>query len=147
MSNIMRFALNLNLIDVICDNSLRNTYAGGKVNGFSFDIRLNYYRGHFLSVIDEFTVKVDGKEMSLEKIRFHLNEKNFGLCELKECYSEFWNILDPATITVEQPQGLDAGCHEIDVTLFFRSPYMAIGPDHQYMPVNSCGSKKLVLSA
>ncbi len=40
----MALGLRINLVDVICDDSLRNTYINGKKQGFQFDIRLGYYQ-------------------------------------------------------------------------------------------------------
>ena len=54
--------------------------------------------------------------------------------------------VEPATIKVIYPGGLPEGEHKIDVTLFFRSPYMPIGPDHRYMPVDSCGTKTMAIT-
>lgn len=142
----MAFAMRINFVDVVVDNSLKNVYLNDKIMGYQFDIRLSYYRGHFLSVIDEFKIKVDGEEVPNEIIKFCINGKEFSPIEFDKCYSEFWQIIEPATIRVFCPGGLEAGEHDIDVTLFFRSPYMSIGPNHQYMPVDSCGSKRLTLN-
>lgn len=139
----MGFAMRMNFVDVVVDDSLKNVKVNGKNIGYQFDIRLSYYRGHFLSVIDEFGVKVDGKEVPAETIKFCINGKEFSPIEFDKCYTEFWQVIEPATIKVFCPEGLSEGEHDIDVTLFFRSPYMPIGPDHQYMPVDSCGSKTL----
>lgn len=59
----MAFALRINFVDVVCDDSMKNVFANGKKVGYQFDIRLSYYRGHFLSVIDEFRVKLDRKSV------------------------------------------------------------------------------------
>ena len=142
----MGFAMRMNFVDVVVDNSLKNRYLDGKKIGYQFDIRLSYYRGHFLSVIDQFEVAVDGEKVPDDDIRFCINGKEFGVAQLESCYTEFWNVIKPATIKVHKPGGLAEGEHKVDVTLFFRSPYMPIGPDHQYMPVDSCGSKTLPVS-
>jgi len=141
----MGYAMRINFVDVVVDDSLKNSYVNGKKLGYEFQIRLSYYRGHFLSVIDEFGVKVDGKEVPNETIKFCINGKEFSPCEFERCYTEFWQVIEPATIRVFSPGGLSAGEHEIDVTLMFRSPYMPIGPDHQYMPVDGCGCKVLTI--
>ena len=69
----MAFAMRINFVDVVCDDSMKNIFANGKKVGYQFDIRLSYYRGHFLSVIDEFGVKLDGEEVPTEDIKFCLH--------------------------------------------------------------------------
>lgn len=142
----MAFAMRINFVDVVVDDSLKNYSVNNTKMGYEFQIRLSYYRGHFLTVIDEFGVKVDGLEIPGENIKFCINGKEFSPNEFDKCYTEYWNVMEPATIRIFQPGGLDKGEHEIDVTMFFRSPYMPIGSDHQYMPIDGCGSKKLMLA-
>lgn len=139
----MGFAMRMNFVDVVVSDSLKHYYVDGKKMGYQFDIKLSYYRGHFLSAIDQFGVKVDGFDVPAERIRFCINGKEFGAAELDKCYSEFWQAIESATIKVIYPGSLPSGEHRIDVTLFLRAPYMPIGPDHQYMPIDSCGSKMM----
>lgn len=140
----MAVAMRINNVDVVVDNSLKNLLVNGKKIGCQFEIRLSYYRGHFLSVIDRFGVKIDGEEIPAEDLRFCLHGKEFGISELHDLVSEFWLILEPATIKVFKQGGFTPGEHEIDVTLMLHSPYMPIS-DTEYMPIDSCGSKKLIL--
>lgn len=143
----MAFALKMAIVDPIVDSSLHNTMLNGKQTGFQVKIRLSYYRGHFLSVIDELGLEVDGVKVPSQDITFSLNGKEFSLCELESCYHEFWNICDAATLTVCKPGGLEKGQHHIKLTLMLRSPYMPIGvkPDGNriFMPVDSGGEKTL----
>ncbi len=140
----MAFAMRINFVDVICDNSLKSLFVNGKKSGYQFDIRLSYYRGHFLSVIDQLEVKLDGQEVPKEAIKFCLHGKEFGISQLHDLVSEFWTIIEPATIKVFQAGGIESGEHNIDVTLMFHSPYMPIS-ETKYMPIDSCGSKMLTL--
>ncbi|HHV12301.1 MAG TPA: hypothetical protein GXX75_18650 [Clostridiales bacterium] len=139
----MAFALRMNLVDAISDHSLKNTYINGKKSGYQFEVRLNYYRGHYLSDIEEFEVTVDGLKVKEQDIKFCINEKEFDVCQLGECYTEFWTVLEPATVRVYKKGGLSAGEHKIDFKVIFRSPYMPIGPDHQYMCYDGSGIKTL----
>lgn len=136
--------LRLNFVDVVCDDSLKNIYANGKKVGFEFKVRLSYYRGHFLSTIDALGVKVDGEEIDTNNIRFALKGKEYGAVQLSSLVNEFWPIIEPATIKVFYPGGLEKGQHEIDFSLYFRSPYMAIG-ENEYVPSDSCGKKDLII--
>lgn len=141
----MAFAMRINFVDVVCDNSLKHIFANGKKVGYEFDIRLSYYRGHFLSVIDEFAVTVDDEEVPEADIRFCIHGREFGISQLHDLVSEFWQITEPAAIRVFKAGGLPAGDHHIDVKLMFHSPYMPIS-EKTYMPIDGCGSKILTLA-
>ena len=145
MENIMTYTMKFYFFDPVVDNSLRNIWLDGKKIGYSVDIAINYYRGHFLSVIDVLELYIDGNRVDDELIRFEINGKSFGLCDLKECYKEFWNVRDDATLSVYCPGGLAEGEHEVKLVMYIRSPYMATGPDHQYMPVDFSGTKTLTI--
>ena len=142
----MGFAMRMNFVDVVVSDSLRNYYVDNKKMGYQFDIRLSYYRGHFLSVIDEFAVIVDGFEVPNERIKFCINGKEFSPVEFDKCYTEFWQVIEPATIRIFYPDGLPEGEHNIEVKLVFRSPYMPIGPNHRYMPVDGSRSKTMEIT-
>jgi hypothetical protein len=142
----MAFSMKLPFVDVVCDDSLVNTYVNGKKLGYEFQIRLSNYRGHFLSCIEEFVVAVDGNEVNSDDITFCLNEKEFTLRQLPSLISEFWNLIEPATIKVFAPGGLTEGEHHIVVKLMLRIPYMAVPgskKEHDYAKLDSCGSKTL----
>ncbi|MDQ0972232.1 hypothetical protein QFZ31_002110 [Neobacillus niacini] len=142
----MAFSMRLPFVDVVCDDSLVNTYVNGKKLGYEFQIRLSNYRGHFISCIEEFVVAVDGNEVNSDDITFCLNEKEFTLRQLPSLISEFWNLIEPATIKVFAPGGLTEGEHHIDVKMMLRIPYMAVPgskKEHDYAKLDSCGSKTL----
>ena len=69
----------------------------------------------------------------------------FGIAQLHDLVSEFWQITEPATIKIFKDGGIAAGEHYVDVKLMFHSPYMPIS-DTEYMPIDGCGSKKLTLA-
>ena len=136
----MAIAMRVNYTDVLRDGTLKNFYVNGEKMGYQFDIRLSYYRGHFLSVIDELTLKVDGREVKEEDIIFCLHAKEVGVNQLKGATSEFWGIKEPATIRVFQKDGLETGNHEVDFHMIFRSPYMPIS-ETEFMPIDSSECK------
>ena len=140
----MPIALRLNFTDVVRDHSLKSIYAGGRKVGYQFDVRLSYYRGHFLSTIDELSVKVDGNEIAGNDITSCLRGREYGLAQLHDLVDVFWPIIEPATIKIFADGGLEEGEHKIDFHMIFRSPYMEIGKD-TYMPVDSSGVKTLTL--
>lgn len=137
--------LRINFVDVIIDNSLKNvlTNSGEKV-GFQFDIQLSNYRGHYLSCIDEFELRIDDEIIDPNIIRFCINGKQFPVNDLKYLRSEYWNLLNPATIKVINLDGLDSLVHSIDLKLILRVPYMPIPiGEHNYVPLDSSGIKSM----
>lgn len=142
----MALEMRINFVDVICDGSLKNTYAGGRATGYEFDIRLSNYRGHFLSCIDRFGVSVDGEDESAERVTFGINGKDFYVEQLGQLSSEFWELLEPAHIRVWRPGGLAPGEHDVHVMLYLRVPYLPLPGgegDHNYVPLNASGDKRL----
>ncbi len=138
-------ALRLNFTDVVCDDSLKHIWANGKKTGCRFDVKLSYYRGHFLSAINELRVKIDGEEIPQQDLTFGLHGREYGMAELEHLGDVFWPVAEPATIHVFKDGGYEPGEHEIEFVMYFRSPYMEIGPD-MYMPNDGCGSKTLVIA-
>lgn len=144
----MGFGMRINFVDVVCDDSLKNTYANGLKSGYQFDIRLSYYRGMYLSCIDRFEIYVDGEKVPDQDIAFNINDKALNAFQLSECITEFWKLTEPARIEINKPGGLAEGEHHINVVLMLRSPYLPLpGADgeRKYMPLNCCGEKKLIL--
>lgn len=140
----MGLSLRLNFVDVVCDGSLKNFWANGKKAGYQFDVRMSYYRGHFLSTFNEIGVKLDGVKVPQENIFFCLHGKEYGVAELHDLVNVFWPIAEAATIKVFWPGGLAEGEHDVDFTLYFRSPYMALS-ETEYQTIDSCGRKTLTI--
>lgn len=144
----MGLMMKVRFADVLQDGTFQNTYASGKQNGYQVDIRLGYYRGHYLSTIDQLSLVTDGNPVDENDITFCLGGKEYAPAELKYLVSEFWPILQPATIKVRHSGGLTAGEHKIDLTLMLRSPYMPLpgaSEEHAYVPINSCECKTMSL--
>lgn len=144
----MALSMRINFVDVICDDSLKNTYIDGKKQGYEFTIRLSYYRGLFLSCVNSFELLVDDEVVPNSEITFSINGKEFFVDQLSSLSSEFWDLLEPATIKVMQKGGLASGNHHLKLNFYLRVPYLPIpgGPgEHNFVPLDSCGEKTLAL--
>ena len=134
----MGFAMRMPLNEeIVKKDSFRHEYINGKKNGFSFDVQLAYYRGHYLSDIDELEVRLDGELVPQEAVTFELNGKEMPVYKVKMAVTEFWSQVVPAKIHVIYPGGVSTGEHELELKLMLRVPYMEIGPDHTFMPLDS----------
>lgn len=134
----MGFAMRMNLNgEIVKKDSFRNIYINGKRNGFEFDVQLGYYRGHYLSDIDLLEVYLDGEKMPQEAVTFELKGKEMPVYKLSWAVTEFWSQIEPAKIRVIKKDGVDDGEHELELKLMLRIPYMELGPDHMFMPLDS----------
>ncbi len=144
----MAFAMKMNFVPVLVDGSLRHLYVDGQRAGFQVEARLGYYRGHYLSDIDEFWISVDGVKYDPAVTTFGINGKDIPATILNRCASEFWTLLEPAKIKVTLPGGIADGAHKVDLHLMLRVPYLPLpggDSDHSYMPLDSCGSANLII--
>lgn len=140
----MAFAMRMKITDIIKPGSFKPIYINGKKHGFSFDMQLAYYRGHYLSDIDCFEVLVDGEKMAQEGVTLELNGKEFTTYQFAHAETEYWSQVATATVNVLKHGGIPAGEHELTLNLMLRVPYMAIGPG-VYMPLDSGDTVKFEL--
>lgn len=134
----MGFAMRMQLNkEIIKKNSFRNLYINSAKNGFEFQVQLAYYRGHYLSDIDLLEVWVDGEKMPQEAVTFEVNGKEMPVYKLSWAVTEFWSQVVPAKIRVLKKGGLKPGDHQLELKLMLRVPYMQIGPQHNFMPLDS----------
>jgi hypothetical protein len=107
-------------------DGFKNVEAEGKVIGFQFDTRIQYYRGVTLSIIRNIEVCVDGEEFKREDIRFTLEGDTFTLDEMETVISYRWKFGQFATITVLKDGGLAKGKHHITSTQTIAPSYMPV---------------------
>ncbi len=144
----MALVMRVNFTDILQRRSLKNYYMHGRVEGFQFQVRLSYYRGHFLSVIEKLGVKIDDEAVPKKDILFCLNGKEFIVDDLKNQPNEFWNIVAPATIKVRKAGGLEPGKHKVTLELMLRNPYLPLPgstEEHCYTPIDSCDEQVMEL--
>ena len=141
----MGFAMRMPLNEeIVKKDSFRHEYINGRKNGFSFDVQLAYYRGHYLSDIDVLEVWMDGKLLPQETVTLELNGKEMPVYKVKMAVTEFWSQVVPAKIHVIFPGGVSTGEHELELKLMLRIPYMQIGPGHDFMPLDA-GDKVMLM--
>lgn len=103
-----------------------NVVVDGKVVGYSFEIKQQYYRSITLSILRNLSVAVDGEAAAREDIRLGINGENFTLEECRTVVDpEFrWEFGEYATVTVMKEGGLAAGKHHLDVHQSIAPSYM-----------------------
>lgn len=96
-------------------DAFKNVGDDGKVIGWSFEIKAQYYRGITLSIIRDLKVTVDGETAPRDSIRLTVNGETFTLEEARTVIDPDlrWEFGDYATVTVLKDGGLEPGKHNI----------------------------------
>lgn len=104
----------------------KNIEADGKIIGFQFDFKAQYYRGITLSIVRDIKVNVDGEDAAREDIRLTVNGETFTLEEMRTVIdSDYrWEFGDYATVSVMKEGGLAKGPHHIKALQVIDPSYM-----------------------
>jgi hypothetical protein len=102
----------------------RNVEESGKITGFEFEMKIQYYRGITLSILRNIEVVVDGKSYPRESIRFTVNGETFTQEEMRTVISNRWLFGQYGRVTVLTDGGLTKGRHHITCTQTIAPSYM-----------------------
>jgi hypothetical protein len=123
--------------EFIQSRGFRNVTEDGKVNGFQFAFRTNYYRGVWLSQLRPATVIVDGETFSGEQVAWTIGGKTYEQAELANYGDVHWALLEPAILTVRKPGGLAQGFHDLEVKYSYSCSYFPPGMDELMVAISS----------
>jgi hypothetical protein len=110
--------------DMIQSRGFHNVVVNGKATGFQVQIRTQYYRGIWASLLEGAEVTVDGEKFSRDKVTWTLGGKTYTVAELEKTTDVRWPYEEADVLTVPQPGGLAVGLHKIEVTMLFRASYI-----------------------
>ncbi len=115
---------------LICPYGFKNVITEtGNIEGFEMKIRIPYYRGVPLSVVDEIKVSISGgiggnpQVFSNEDIRFTVAGGSFMLSEMDTVATRRWNFDEDATLKIYKPGGLVYIDHLVELWITIRAPY------------------------
>jgi hypothetical protein len=99
--------------EIIQMRGFHNTVENGKVTGFQFRIRSNYYRGVWLSLLRPGELAVDGEKYDNSAITWEIDGKEYSIDEILKTGDAQWPNMEAAVIKVKKDGGLSQGYHEI----------------------------------
>lgn len=121
---------------IIVEDTLRNVEKGGAVTGFQLGVRLPYYRGLGLSMVEDVEVTVDGETAPAESVSLTVHGNTYRLTDLPGIFDDRWEMGEVATVSVENAGGLTGGEHAVSVRERLRISYMPVaggGSDQKTM--------------
>ena len=117
-----------------------NVDAEGEITGFRLPIRIPYYRGVVLSLIEEMELTVDGERFPRDAIRFSVRDTTVTLDEAARDGTTRWEFGEWAALEVERPGGLTTGAHDVELTQQLRISYIP-------WPMRAEASKRVEVAA
>jgi hypothetical protein len=108
---------------MVSNREFCNVSQDGKITGFQVKVRIPYYRGVFLSMVEDFRVTVDGQLFGPDKIRISLHDRSYSLQELDKAADVHWDFGQWAALIVAKPGGLATGMHTVEVGILARTSY------------------------
>ncbi len=118
---------------LLARNDFQNVSTNGQITGFQIKIRIPYYRGVYLSQIEDVKLKVDEEEFLADVMTFTVPihgpnvpdspTKTYTAEQLAMASSERWYFGDPMLLTIRKPGGLKQGVHEVSLAIAARNSY------------------------
>ena len=110
---------------IVVDQGFKNIGLKNAYEGFQVRVRISYYRGIVLSILDGYDIEVDGEHFGNENISFSLDNETFiPAKELGKYTDTRWEFGDKAYLHIKKPGGLARGRHKVKVTQKIAVPYL-----------------------
>ncbi|MFJ5956361.1 DUF6379 domain-containing protein [Paenarthrobacter sp. NPDC092416] len=125
---------------IIVEDTLCNAVDGDDVAGFQLGVRLPYYRGLGLSMVEDIEVTVDGETAPRGSVSLTVHGNTYKLTDLPGIFDDRWEMGEVATVSVDRAGGLAEGPHSVAVRQRLRISYMPVpggGADHKTLTLKS----------
>lgn len=99
----------------ICDDTFMNVSKDGQIVGFQIGIKVSYYRGVILGIVNNCEVTVDGELFTKDQMTFTVKAGTFTFAEMAGRDDVRWDFGETAYLRVDKPGGLPEGEHTVEV--------------------------------
>ncbi|MGW2342443.1 C-glycoside deglycosidase beta subunit domain-containing protein [Streptomyces sp. NPDC001661] len=123
---------------IVCEDGFRardDGRPGGRV-----EVRMPYYRGLFLSMVEAVDLAVDGTPVPPQRTTFTVHGATYTFAQLPEVTDDRWEMGERAVLAFETDEPLAPGEHEIAVSVRLRISYMPVpggGSDRKRLTLGS----------
>ncbi|PLS05399.1 C-glycoside deglycosidase beta subunit domain-containing protein [Neobacillus cucumis] len=121
---------------LVCEDGFRNVVEDGKAVGFEVKLRIPYYRGIALSLINSIDLEINDQSYAHDDMIFSVETGSFPYHELSTVINNRWEFGEKATLFVKKPGGLEAGMHKVHAVVNLRISYLPwpnIGDDTKHI--------------
>ncbi len=123
---------------IVCEEGFR-ARSDGRTGGV-VEVRMPYYRGLTLSMVEAVDLTLDGQPVPTERTTFTVHGNSYTFAELPTVTDDRWEMGERAELAFETDQPLAAGEHDVAVSVRLRISYMPV-------PGGGRDRKRLLLAA
>jgi len=123
---------------IVCEENFR-ARDDGRTGGV-VEVRMPYYRGLTLSMVEAVDLTVDGVPIPAGRTTFTVHGNTYGFDELPRTTDDRWEMGERAKLAFETDQPLTPGEHDVAVAVRLRISYMPV-------PGGGRDRKRLTLAA
>ncbi|MEU9060278.1 DUF6379 domain-containing protein [Streptomyces sp. NPDC048430] len=119
---------------IVCENSLR--HRGDGRPGGEIEVRMPYYRGLFLSMVEAVDLTLDGQPVPPGRTTFTVRDSTYTFAEMPHVTGDRWEMGERAVLAFEADEPLAPGAHDVAVVVRLRISYMPVpggGRDHKQL--------------
>ena len=121
---------------IVCEEGFRrHGDRGGRV-----EVRMPYYRGLGLSMVEAVDLTLDEKPVPPERTTFTVHGHTYTFAEMRGVTDDRWEMGERAELAFETDEPLTPGEHDVEVRVRLRISYMPV-------PGGGAGRKRLTLAS
>ena len=122
---------------IVCEEGFRRL-DGGRTGG-RIEVRMPYYRGLGLSMVEAVDLTLDGVPVPASRTTFTVHGNTYTFDQLPHTFDDRWEMGERAQLTFETDEPLAPGEHDVAVSVRLRISYMPV-------PGGGRDAKKLTLA-
>ena len=109
---------------LVCEDGFRNVVKDGNIVGYEVKLRIPYYRGLALSMINSIDLDVDDVSVTHDDMVFSVETGSFPYSELSTVINNRWEMGEKASLFVKKIGGLTEGVHKVHAVVNLRISYL-----------------------
>jgi len=109
---------------MVCEDSLQARFVDGRPAGFQLQLRLPYYRGLGLSMVETVELSLDGERFHAEQMSLEVHGNRYRLDRLGEVAEDRWEFGERAVLVVDSDRVPASGPHQVDASIALRISYL-----------------------
>jgi len=112
---------------MVSRDDIQSVVENGVGKGFTVQLRIPYYRGVSLSLVEDIQIKFNNRLFTRDELTFTVSGETFTFAEMATVTTIRWEFGEKASVFVPLPGGIPLGLHRVEVSVTIRVSYMGGG--------------------